>query len=320
MSRSKMFGYGAIGLFVLALVLVPFCVRIIEPGHVGIRVNNLGASRGVENTPTCQGMIFYAPVVTRVFEYPTSVQTAVWTRNPNEGSPLNEELSFNSSEGVNITADVSFSYRLAHDKVPMFYERFRSDDLHKFTHGFLYNSARTIVQDLAAHYKAEDIYGVKKEDVIREAKKELNKELASVGVIVEQFGFIGAPRPPQNIVDALNAKVAASQRALQIENEIQASKAEANKSVAKAEGEARSVQANAEGEATAIKVKAQAQADANISLAKSITPALIEWRRLDLQAQAIAKWNGARPMVEGSSSGLLMQVPLPVATPAPIAQ
>ena len=65
-------------------------------------------------------MNFYIPATTQIFEYPTYVQTAVWTKDVNEGSRMNEEVSFSSKEGLVITADISLSYQLVADRVPAF--------------------------------------------------------------------------------------------------------------------------------------------------------------------------------------------------------
>lgn len=84
----------------------------IDPGHVGIVVDLYGGNKGVQAIPVVTGMNFYSPLMTDIFSYPTFVQTAVWTRSRDEGSPSNEEISFSSKEGLVITADVSLSYQL----------------------------------------------------------------------------------------------------------------------------------------------------------------------------------------------------------------
>jgi regulator of protease activity HflC (stomatin/prohibitin superfamily) len=111
------------------------------------------------------------------------------------------------------------------------------------------------------------------------------------GVKISQFGIIGAPRPPQAVQEQINAKVKAQQLALQKENEVQQAKADATKRVAQAEGEARARIAEAEG-----------QAKANQVLMSSMTPALLEWRRLALQEQALGKWNGTLPTYNGGGA------------------
>jgi regulator of protease activity HflC (stomatin/prohibitin superfamily) len=279
---------GLLLLAVLSSSWISGCTRI-APGYVGIKVNMAGDNRGVNDIPLRTGWVFYNVFTQKVFEYPTFVQTAIWTRSKDEGSPMNEEVTFNTREGLIMTGDLSFSYSLVQERVPWFYVKFRSDDLNRFTHGYLRNVARDVFNEVGSKYAVEEIYGPKKGEFLQEARKQIQAQVKDIGVTLEQFGFIGAPRPPDNVIDALNSKVAATQNAMRAENELRQAEAEARKAIAKARGEAES----------------------NRILAQSITPQLVQWRQLQITEQAIAKWNGARPMVEGQSSGLLLQVPLP---------
>ncbi len=75
--------------------------------------------------------------------------------------------------------------------------------------------------------------------------------------------------------------------------------AEAAKKIAEAEGDAKSVVTRAQGEA-----------DANRIRQSSISPQLLELRRLENQRAYIDKWNGQLPSVEaGQGTGLLLQLP-----------
>ena len=121
------------------------------------------------------GMVWYNPITTTIKEYPTFVQTAVWTRDAHEGSANNEEISFNSKEGLVIFGDISLSYQLDMQKAPEFYVKFRSDDLNHFTHGFLRNIARDAFNEIASKYMVDELYGVKKEDFLREVRDRINK-------------------------------------------------------------------------------------------------------------------------------------------------
>lgn len=264
------------------------CSRV-DPGYVGIKVSYLGADRGVDDIPRVTGFVFYNPITTRILRYPTFVQTAIWTRAIEEGSPTNEEISFNSREGVVITADISLSHQLSPDKVPHFYIKFRSDDLRTYTHGFLRNVSRDAFNEVAPRFGVQEIYGERKEEFLTAVRNRINDEIAPFGDHLEQFGIIGAPRLPPTVVEALNAKITATQNAIRVENELRQAEAEAKKSVARAQGEA----------------------DANKVLTLSISPELIQYRLLQIQEAAIARWDGKRPMVEGSSSGLLLSLPVP---------
>ncbi|TAJ78640.1 prohibitin family protein [bacterium] len=273
--------------FILAISF--FGYSVIGPGEVGIKVNYFGTQRGVEDFPLVTGMVLFNRFTTKVFHYPVYVQTAVWTQSPHEGRAINEEITFNSKEGLIIAGDFSLSYQLDSKKVPHFYVKFRSDNLDTFTHGFLRNVARDHFNEVGSQYAVDDIYGPKKEEFLKIIRERINKEVGDFGVHLEQFGFIGAPRLPQGVVDALNAKIKATQDAIRAENELRQAQAEAKKRVAAAEGEARS----------------------NEILTKSLTDTLIRWRTLEITQEAIRKWDGKRPMVEGSGAGLLLQIPLP---------
>lgn len=280
---------GVIAVLILVLAIAFVGCEMVGPGYAGIKVNYYGSQRGVEDFPLTTGMVLYFRPTSTVYKYPTFVQTAVWTQDSNEGSPNNEEMTCNTKEGLVIRGDISLSYQLDRERVPYFYVKFRSDDLRIFTHGFMRNIARDAFNETAVKYTVEEIYGHKKEEFINEVKKRINTQINPYGVNIEQFGFIGALRIPENVVEALNAKIKATQDAIRAENELRQAKAEAQKRIAAAEGEARS----------------------NTILTKSISPPLLRWRQLEIIQEAVKKWDGRRPMVEGSNSGLLLQIPIP---------
>lgn len=270
----------------LAVLLVAFvtacgCSRI-EPGTAGIVINMAGDDRGVDDLTVETGWVFYNPISKQVFQYPFYVQTTSWAKE--------EQLSFNSREGLQLTGDISLSYQLNREKIPEFYVKFRSDDLDHFTHGFLRNVARDVFNEVAGKYSVEELYGPKKDEFLIQVRKDLNSAVNDVGIEIVQLGFIGAPRPPKIVVEAINLKVRAVQQAVQAENELRREQANAQKTIARAQGEAES----------------------NRLLAQSISDPLLDWRQLENERMAIEKWNGVRPSVEAGSnaSGLLFEVPV----------
>jgi len=235
-----------------------------------------GSQRGVQDFTLKTGWVWYNPFGTSILEYPTFVQTAKWTKDVNEGKPLNEEITFTNKDQMLIAADISLSYSLQAEKVPAFYVKFRSDDIDAFTHGFLRNVARDQFNETAGKYSIEQIMG-DNGPFLAEVRRKLQTSMEPVGVVIEQFGLIGAPRPPQAVIDSINAKVQAIQNASRVENEIRQSQAEAQKRIAIAEGEAK----------------------ANQILTSSLTPTLIQWRQLELNGRSIEKWNGQLPVYNG---------------------
>lgn len=265
------------------------CSRV-SPGMVGIKSTVVGSGRGLADVAVGPAWVFYNPMTESIFEYPTSAQTVVWTKNAAEGNPVNEEITFTNKDRMQISADISLGYQVQPEKAPAFYLKFRSDDLSTFTNGIMRNWAREKFDNVAGRYGINEIMG-DNATFLAEVRTDLQKELDPIGITLIQFGFIGAPRPPQAVMDSINLSVQATQIAQQKQNELVQSQADAAKEVARAEGDAK-----------ATITRAQAQAQANKLLSESITSTLVNYRMLD-------KWNGVLPQVQGGGSGFKIQLP-----------
>src|SRR6202162_2068980 len=82
-----------IGLAVLLGLIILFSLRVrvtrIKAGHVGVEINLAGKQRGASEIPVRTGWVVYSPLTTQIIEFPTYVQTVKWTRNTDEGHPIN---------------------------------------------------------------------------------------------------------------------------------------------------------------------------------------------------------------------------------------
>ena len=299
----------ALGVTAILLFNVVRVTRI-GAGYVGVEINLAGSQRGAQQIPVRAGWVFYSPLKTQVIAFPTFVQTVKWTADVNEGHPLNEELVFNSKEGQEVRADVSLSYAIDAARVPEFYVKYRTDDLERFTHGILKDIVRNSLNEVASTYTLEDIYGENKAHFLREARERVQSAMAPVGVEIQQFGFIGKPRFTAAIEQAITQKTQAITEAERARNQLAITQAEMAKMVAEAEGQARSEVERARGEAAGQIERAKGEAEANRLRQASITPQLLEWKRLENQRALIEKWNGELPrMVIGEKNGLLMPLP-----------
>jgi len=276
---------------VIALFLVNSSLltwKIIPPGFTGVKINRL-VGHTISHEDTVTGFVFYNPIQTELIIYPTFIQRVVWTHDLHEGNPVNEELTFNTKDSVPVNLDVAVSYSLDANQVPAFYTKFRADRIETFTHGYLRDTARNVVVSVGSEYNFDDINGSKKEEFLDRIAKEMNARVAGFGVGIQQFGLIGALRPPQALLDAVNSKTRAIQDSIRTENEVRTAQAEAKKRIAIAEGEAA----------------------ANRALLLSLDPKLFEWEKLKLQHEAIQKWNGVTPSVmNGGGSEMLFNIPM----------
>lgn len=191
------------GLVIIAVLSVSGltgCAERIDPGYAGIKVNYYGSEKGVQDYPLVTGMVWYNPITEMVFEYPTFVQQAVWTKDATEGSPNDDSITVNSVEGLAINTDIGLAYHLEREKVPAFYVKFRTDQLESITHVYLRNVIRDSFNAVASTLKVEDIYGPKKEELLFRVKELVNKNTAQDGIVLDQLTIVGAMRLPGGVL------------------------------------------------------------------------------------------------------------------------
>ena len=274
-------------------VLITGCSRI-EPGYAGIKVNQSGTAKGVEDYPIQTGWVFFIPFIEVIYEYPTFQQNVIWTRDSVEGSRGNEEISFNCKGGAAIVADVSMSGKFKMDKIPFIFVKFRAEP-DVITHQYLRNEVRDAMQRVAATYDPMDIIGEKRGEFLDFVKAEVANRVGEWW-ISDYITFANKLRMDQRIEDSINTIIAQKQQTAASELKVKQKNAEADQKVAEAEGEARSKKAIAEGEAQSILLKARAQAEANRVLAESLTPVLVQYTTVERWNGQLSQFSGASPI------------------------
>ena len=286
--------FGFVALLAVLMMGATGCTRI-EPGWVGIKVNQAGSDKGVENYPLQTGWVFYFPPTTRVYEYPTFQQNVIWCASPNEGRSMDESISFNCKGGAAITADVSMSGKFVTDKVPQIFVKFRSQP-DVIVHTYLRNEVRDALGRIGAKYDPMEVIGEKRGQCLDEIKTEVKSRVGDWWTI-DYITFANKLRVDEKIETAINSIIAQKQQTQQSELKVQQTKAEADQKVATSDGEKRSKINVAEGEAQSILIKAKAQADANNLIAESLAK-----NPLVLQSIALDKWDGKLPQVTGGGA------------------
>lgn len=276
------------------LLLTAACTHV-DAGNVGVEVNSCSGG-GVNPTPLGVGYHGTGPCVD-IIEFPTYMQTIILTKAPHEGSSSDDSLSVNDSDGLKIGIDVSMSFTVDGAKAPGIYTKYRKDLWHIAT-TYMRQSIREGVQEVFGDYKAEQLYGVAKEKARKEIETKLKNKIGEDGFKVEQF-TINRWEFPEQVTNAITAKVAMTQEAQR-----------ANQEVAKREAEGRQRIAQATGEATAMKLKADAEAYMNQKLASSLSPVLVEYLK-------VQKWDGRMPQVQGGSGSSFISLSAPTATIPP---
>jgi regulator of protease activity HflC (stomatin/prohibitin superfamily) len=270
------------------------CTRV-DVGHVGIRVRLAGDDRGVEDAPIVTGWVLYNPATEDIIEFPTNVQNVVWTADLNEGAPVDESITFASREGVSVNADVGLAFHIEREMAPRLYSRFRERDVSVLAHGYVRNVVREAISEAASQMQVQDIYGVRKTELLHTAQAAIEERLGGDGFVVDQLTFVSALRLPENVVASINDAMAATQNAIQAENRVRQVRAEAEQTIAQARGDAEAARQRAQGEADAILIRARAEAQANEIIRLSTSPEVIAYRQTQ-------RWDGQLPVVVGSGN------------------
>lgn len=264
---------GAVVLMMVMLVGGLTSCSHVTPGHVGIKVNNLGSSSGVDSTPLTVGY-YFTPPGTNIYEYPVFTRTYTWTKSADEGKEGNEEISFQDKNGLGLTSDVAIAYHVDPAKAPILFSKYRTD-MDAIVAGPLRNAVRNAVVTAASNMGVEEIYGPKKAALAQAALTIVQKQFAEQGLEVDQLYWAGNIRVPDSVMNQINAKIANEQEALAAQAAVATATATAQSRVAKAEGDAKAIQVEAEAIRT--------------------NPEIVQMR-------AVEKWNGVLPTYTGGGA------------------
>lgn len=274
--------------------------RTVPAGHRGVLVNMLGGERGVDSRELQTGRYFVWPFTQDLFVFPIFQQNVVWS-----GS---NSITFQTREGLSVNGDFGISYVVMPDSVTAIFQRYRIG-LDEITDLYLRNEVRDALNLIASEMDIDAVYGAGRQVLLRRVDSTVKKKIEGMGISVDRIYTIGDFRLPARVIEAINAKIEATQLAQQRENEVREAEAEAQKQQARARGESESAiireraQADitmlrAKAKADALLLEARAEADANEMRMKTLSAIL-------LQYELIKRWNGVLPTVTGDAVPML---------------
>ncbi len=260
--RSILIGVAAF----FTLTFLFFSCERIDAGHVGIKVNQYGDNKGVDDVVAVTGMVFYNPFTTTIYEFPTFIQHKEYKG----------ENSFvvNSKAGSEFSVSPIMNYSVQRDKVPAIFSKYRRP-LEDIEEGFLKTAVYDAFRLATNKYTADELIGNRQAYEV-EVRRLLDGQLLKEGFVINQF--TSNLVYPETFKKSIEAKNNAVQAALRAENEVKTAEAQAKIKVA-----------TAEGNAQAMLTQARAEAEANKLKQSTLTPLL-------LQQQWIERWDGKLPV------------------------
>jgi regulator of protease activity HflC (stomatin/prohibitin superfamily) len=262
---------GIVGFVVLFFAMFSSC-EVIDAGHVGVKVDMYGSGKGVNNVTACTGWVFYNPITTKIYEFPTFIQHKEY-KNTEDGD---NSFTVNTKDGSEFRVSPILNYSVSADKAPSIFAKYRRT-LPELEEGFLKTAIYDAFRLATNKYTAEQLISNRALFEV-EVRKLLESQVVKEGFIVNQF--TSNLEYPKSFKNAINAKNNAVQAALTAENQVQTATAQAKIKVAKAQGDAEALLTNA-----------RAEAESNKLRQSTLTPML-------LQQQWIEKWDGALPATQ----------------------
>lgn len=227
-------------LFTLLILSVSSCAERVDAGYEGIKVNLYGDDKGVDKITLVTGMVWYNPLTTAIYEYPTFVQTVDYP-----------PFSVNAKDGSSFVVDPTISLKIVDGKSAEVFKKYRKVNITEVINTTLYNYVRNAFRIQLNAYTTDELVS-KREEFEKAIEDKLSKELLEENFQLEQL--TSGLQYPKVLIEAINSKNEAVQKSQKAENELAIVKAEAQKKV----------------------ISAQAEYEANILRTKALTPQILQ--------------------------------------------
>ena len=265
-----------VGVVAVLCVLIASCMTVVDTSEVGIKFKKFSLTdQGKLDAVPVTGWVFYNPITTNVFTYPTFTQRKQY-----------ETFSVNAKDASLFEMDPTIAYRINPDKACDIFTKYRVG-VKDLEEGYIRTCIYEAYRTCANQYTSDSLMS-NRANFERDVRARLEKSLMSEGFLVEEF--TSKITPPSSLLSMIDAKNTAIQSALKAENEVKEAEANAKIAVAKAEGNAR-----------AMKIKADAEAYYNRTIAASLSPMIV-------QEDMIEKWDGKMPQIMTGNGGMMMDI------------
>lgn len=260
---------------IIISLIQPFKLERVDAGHVGIKVNLTGDSRGVSKFEYRTGWVVINTWVSKLYEFPTFQQHIDY-----------DEQQVITKGGFSATIKPSFNYSLKPGDIGDMFSNLRLS-VKDIEQQWLRTAIVGTVNDVANKWSVDDIFNQREHfeaDIIAEANKRVSKWF-TISQLRTNI------TPPAALQKSIEAKTQAIQEVQVAENQ---------KLVAIAEGERKIAQARADSAAKVIDAAGEAEAIRRKQL--TLTSTYIDYLK-------VQQWDGKLPQVQSGNNGLIFSLP-----------
>lgn len=257
-NMRKLIGFGIAIVCLLIGFFTVFQIDRIDSGQTGIMVNLAGSERGVDDAKVETGWVVYNRFVKELYEYPAFANIVDY-----------DKFDIQDKKGTIFYVDPTIEYYIDRDNAKTVFLRYRKD-IKSLERTAILSEVKNAYKDISGLYETDSLIN-NRPQFEKEVEELLKERLSKKGFTLSNIQ--SSVKPNETLQRSVDEKNISVQVSLKVKNELEASKAEAEKKV----------------------VQARAEAEANRVLQQSITPELIQLR-------AIERWDGKLPTSVGSGT------------------
>lgn len=288
----------ATGIIIALIIIIGLaCTERIPAGYVGVVYNMNG---GIEDEVLTQGWKFVSPTK-KVTKFSIALEPSYMTADEQGDSHDDESFEIPTKEGASLETDVAFSYSFELEQVPHTFSLFHGQNGEEILKSFIKPKMQAWIKEITPEFTMMEIVATKRGTVNATLTERLGERFKTYGIIIDNIALADV-RPDEETARAITEKIQAQEALEKAKVNAEKDKVEANRDKEVAEINAEKARIEAQGKADAKLINAEAEAQSNRKIAESLTPELIELKRVEAkykQADSLGKWN---PSVIGGNS------------------
>jgi len=216
-----------VGAVVIFLGISFSAFKVIDPGKVGVQT----LFGQVQGDVLESGLHIIDPLVD-ITTFSVQTENYTMSAKSSEGQVEGDDaIRVLSSDGLEVTIDLSVLYRVIPSKAPFIYQNIGEDYVDKIVRPV----TRTAIRDNAVNYQAVDLYSTKREEFQFKINKTISDNFAKNGLEVQQI-LVRNITLPATVRASIESKIQAEQDAQKMQFVLQKERQEADRKRVEAQG------------------------------------------------------------------------------------
>ena len=282
------------------------CNHTVDSGHVGVATD-----WGTTESWTYHEGFHWIGFGTDVYDMTGQVQALDFVDE--------DHITVLSKDRLQMGMDLSVQYQLNRGTAPQVFRSFydRENEVERYTNRVVEPASREAIRNVVSRLDAldavqqRDHLGPRIRQAVRRSVADL---LEDSGVPSYSIRIVGVQVRNITLPERLRESIAriqeAENQAMQRQQEIQVARQEAERNRIAAEGRARVSRINATRDAEVTRIRAEAESSANLLVSRSLTPAVLEARRIDAQRAILTNENTRTFLLGSGGNGQSMLLDL----------